>query len=236
MTLEKRLSSGRPTSPAGERRPTRRRIKVMIVDDHPLMRAGIAARLERERDLQICAEADTVRSAMSAAGRIGPDVAIVDLALKGGHGLDLIKQLGARCPSTKILVLSAYDEQLYGERVLRLGALGFLNKQQAQTNLVHAVRCVAAGKRYVSDQLAERLLERAIGGRQGALDVETLSDRELQVFELIGAGVRTRSIAERLGLSVHTIETYRENIRTKLHLGSGSELVQHAVRWTLESR
>jgi DNA-binding NarL/FixJ family response regulator len=208
----------------------------MIVDDHPLMRAGIVARLEHERDMQVCAEADTVASALTAASKSVPDVAIVDLALKDSHGLDLIKELRERRPAVKILVLSAYSEALYGERVLRLGALGFINKQQAQNSLVSAVRCVAEGKRYVSDELAERLLERAIVGRAGASpDVEALSDRELQVFELIGEGVGTRAIAKRLGLSVHTIETYRENIRAKLDLRNGSELVQHAVRWVIEN-
>jgi DNA-binding NarL/FixJ family response regulator len=231
----KRFSSKRSTAPAVDTGPIAQRIKIMIIDDHPLMRCGIVARLEQERDMQVCAEADSVASALAAVAKTAPDVAIVDLALKDSHGLDLIKELRKRRPAVKVLVLSAYSEALYGERVLRLGALGFINKQQAQTSLVNAVRCVAAGKRYVSDQLAQRLVERALGGRGSAsLDVEALSDRELQVFELIGDGVGTRAIAERLDLSVHTIETYRENIRAKLDLRNGSELVQHAVRWVME--
>jgi DNA-binding NarL/FixJ family response regulator len=233
----KRTSSKRTPAVAPSGRSRSRQIKILIVDDHPLMRAGITARLEQERDMRVCAEADNVTAALRSMAATTPDVAIIDLALKDSHGLDLIKRLRSESPATKILVLSAYSEALYGERVLRLGALGFVNKQQAQTNLVAAIRCVAEGKRYVSGPLADRLLDRAIGGhlRRGR-DVEALSDRELQVFELIGAGKSTRAIAERLGLSVHTIETYRENIRSKLNLRNGSELMQHAVRWLMENR
>jgi DNA-binding NarL/FixJ family response regulator len=233
----KRTSSKRTPAAPSAGRSAARQIKILIVDDHPLMRAGIAARLEQERDMRVCGEAESVAAALSAMDKTAPDVAIVDLALKDSHGLDLIKELRSRNPATKILVLSAYSEALYGERVLRLGALGFVNKQQAQTNLVAAIRCVASGRRYVSGPLAERLLDRAIGGQaHRSRDVEALSDRELQVFELIGEGKSTRAIAERLALSVHTIETYRENIRSKLNLRNGSELMQHAVRWVIENR
>jgi DNA-binding NarL/FixJ family response regulator len=212
-------------------------IRILIVDEHPLMRYGLTARIEQEPDMKICGEADSIGAALSWLEQAEADVVIVDLALKGGHGLDLIKQIHARDAAAKILVFSAHSEALYGERVLRLGALGFLHKRQAPTSLVRAIRRVAAGKRYLSEPLAEKLFDQAIGGRsRDSSRVDALSDRELQVFECIGSGKGTRVIAEELGLSIHTIETHRENIRAKLYLKNGCELVQHAVQWRTENR
>ena len=214
-----------------------RAIKILIVDDHPLIRDGLTARIGQQPDMKICGEADSVDAALSGLEQVKPDVVIVDFPLKGGHGLELIKHIQARETKAKVLVLSAHSEGLYGERVLRLGALGFVDMHQPQTSLVGAIRSVAAGKRYISEQLAQRLFEHAISGRSGeSLGVEGLSDRELQVFECIGAGKSTRGIAEELRLSIHTIETYRENIRAKLSLRNGSELVQRAVHWRIENR
>lgn len=210
-------------------------IRILVVDDHPLMRDGLSARIGQERDMKICGEADDVDPALALLGKAKPDVVIVDLSLKHSHGLDLIKQIHGRS-SAKILVLSAYSEGLYGERVLRLGALGFIHKQQAQKHLVEAIRTVAAGKRYISNDLEQRLLELVIDGRGKSSGMTALSDRELQVFELIGSGKSTRAIAQQLGLSIHTIESHRENIRSKLDLKNGSQLVQQAVQWVLESR
>jgi DNA-binding NarL/FixJ family response regulator len=187
--------------------------------------------------MEICGEADSIDAALSGLEQVGPDVVIVDLTLKGGRGLELIKHIRARETKAKVLVLSSQREGVYGERVLRLGALGFVDVRQPKTSLVGAIRAVAAGKRYVSEQLAQRLLEHAISGRGREISgVDGLSDRELQVFECIGAGKSTRGIADELRLSIHTIETYRENIRAKLSLKNGSELVQRAVHWRIENR
>ena len=212
-------------------------IRTLIIDDHPLIREGLAARIRHEPDIELCGAADSVDAALSGLEQAKPDVVIVDLTLKGSRGLELIKRIRARETKAKVLVLSSQREGVYGERVLRLGALGLVDVRQPETSLVGAIRAVAAGKRYISEQLAQRLLEHAISGRGGEISgVDGLSDRELQVFECIGAGKSTRGIAEELRLSIHTIETYRENIRTKLSLKNGTELVQRAVHWRIENR
>ncbi len=230
----KRPSSGTPRRARADEVPGR--IKVLIVDDHPLVRDGLAARIDGEPDMVVCGEAESVRSALAHIEAEPPHVVIVDLGLKRSHGLELIKEIKGRKLGTRVLVLSAYREDLFGRRALRLGAHGYVNKQQAQRSVIGAIRAVAAGKRYISDQLAERLLDDAMGASGRDQPADALSDRELQIFELIGEGESTRAIAERLHLSVHTIETHRERIRGKLGLRNGSELVQHAVQWVLESR
>jgi DNA-binding NarL/FixJ family response regulator len=225
------------TSATARTRSKLRAIRILIIDDHPLIREGLAAGIRQEPDMELCGEADSIDAALSGLEQAKPDVVIVDLTLKGGRGLELIKRIRARETKAKVLALSSNSEALYGERALRLGALGFVDMRQPKTSLVGAIRAVAAGRRYISEQLAQRLLEHAISGRGGEIStVDGLSDRELQVFECIGAGKSTRGIAEELHLSIHTIETYRENIRAKLSLKNGSELIQRAVHWRLENR
>lgn len=187
--------------------------------------------------MEVCGEADSTSTALSRAEETQPDLVIIDLSLKDSHGLTLIRRLRASAPKIRILVVTAHSEVLYGERVIQLGAHGFINKQQAQTNIIAAIRRVASGRRYLSEQLAQRLLDQAVSGTSSRpAGLASLSDRELEVFELIGAGRTTRAIAEQLHLSVHTIETYRENIRAKLSLKNASELVQRAVQWVIENR
>jgi DNA-binding NarL/FixJ family response regulator len=209
---------------------------VLIVDDHPLVRAGLAARISSQADMEVCGEASDVDEALALLDATEPALVIVDLTLKAGHGLTLIKKVSQRAPRTKILVVSAHEESLFAERAMRAGAHGYVNKQEAQERVIAAMRTVLQGERYLSAESIERLVGRAVGARSKPGGIESLSDRELEIFELIGRGKSTRSIAQQLHLSVHTIETHRENIRAKLNLNNGSELVQRAVQWVLEPR
>jgi DNA-binding NarL/FixJ family response regulator len=158
------------------------------------------------------------------------------LTLKSGHGLTLVKRVSQRAPQTKILVFSAHEESLFGERSIHAGAHGYVSKEQGQEEVVAAMRAVLRGERYLSAASIQRLIGQAAGARSSRGGIESLSDRELEVFELIGRGKSTRSIAQKLHLSVHTIESHRENIRAKLNLQDGAELVQRAVQWVLEPR
>lgn len=212
------------------------RAAILIVDDHPLVREGLSARIALQPDMEVCGEAADIDEALALLDATKPALMIVDLTLKRGHGLTLIKQAAHRSPDTKMLVLSARDEWLLAERALRAGAQGYVNKQEAQERVIDAMRTVLQGKRYLSDETAQRLVGQTVGAKSAAGGVDSLSDRELEIFELIGQGASTRAIAEQLQLSIHTIETHRENIRTKLHLSTGPELVRHAVQWALETK
>ena len=207
--------------------------RVLIVDDHPIVRQGLAQVLEQESDLVVCGEADTAEEALDAIAAKKPDVVIVDLLLKDGNGLDLIKTLRSIRPDLPILVLSMHDESLYAERALRAGAQGYIMKEQAADEMLTAVRKVLAGDVYLSQAMVSRILRRLARGRgeEQESPLQRLTDRELEVFRLIGEGLGTRRIAARLGVSVKTIESYRANIKEKLQLASGSELVRHAVQW-----
>ena len=215
---------------------TMARTKVLIVDDHPLVRQGLAARIAGEPDMEVCGEASGVDEALALLDATEPALVIVDLTLKAGHGLNLVKKVSQRAPHTKILVLSAHEEALFGERSIRAGAHGYVNKQEAQEKIVAAMRALLRGEPYLSAETIQRLIGRTAGARSRDGGIESLSDRELEVFELIGRGKSTRSIAQKLHLSVHTIESHRENIRAKLSLENGAELVQRAVQWVLEPR
>jgi DNA-binding NarL/FixJ family response regulator len=208
---------------------------ILIVDDHPLVREGLTARIGRESDLEVCFEAGDVDEALKLLETETPDLMIVDISLKRGYGLNLIKQVRNSKPEIKTLVLSAHEETLFAERALRAGAGGYINKQQAQDNIIIAIRTVLSGERYLSDSLTNSLVDQAIDGKPRPKSIENLSDRELEIFGLIGRGHNTRAIAAQLNLSIHTIETHRENMRAKLNLRNGSELMQRAVQWVLES-
>jgi DNA-binding NarL/FixJ family response regulator len=213
------------------------RARVLIVDDHPLVREGLSARISSQPDMEVCGEASDVDEALALLDATKPALVIIDLTLKTGHGLTLIKKVNARAPRTKILVVSAREESLFAERSMRAGAHGYVNKQEAQEKVIIAMRMVLRGERYLSSELTQRLVGRAVGARSKPVGIEeSLSDRELEIFELIGRGNSTRSIAQQLQLSIHTIESHREHIRAKLNLSNGSELVQRAVQWVLEAR
>jgi DNA-binding NarL/FixJ family response regulator len=216
---------------------TKKSTKIMIVDDHPLMRAGLRITIEEESDFTVCGEAEGLSQAMRLFHKTNPDVVVTDLSLENGSGIELIKELLCQDQELKVLVCSMHEETLFAERVLRAGAKGYLNKEQATENLIVAIRRVASGRVYLSEKMTDRMLTMQVGaGREPPRSaVETLSDRELEVFERIGHGVTTRQIAEKLHLSPKTIETYRENIKHKLNLANATELTQHAVQWVLES-
>jgi DNA-binding NarL/FixJ family response regulator len=211
------------------------RVSIAIVDDHPLVREGLAARIAAQPDMEVCGEADGIESALELILAKRPALVIVDIALRDGHGIDLIKRIVAAGVGTRMLVVSAYDESLFAERALRAGALGYINKQELQGKVVEALRTVLRGERYLSSAMAQRLIAQAIGSRAAQGGTEALTDRELQIFQLVGRGKSTREIAQELNVSVHTIDSHREHIRAKLDLRSGTELIQRAVQWHIEN-
>jgi len=212
-----------------------KKINVLIVDDHPIVRRGLVELLNQEPDLKVCAEAEDARQALTAVKQHTPDLAVVDLTLKDIGGLELIKQLKHTHPELPVLVLSMHDETLYAERALRAGARGYSMKQEGPDKLAGAIRTVLRGEVFVSERMSSRLLGKLVGGRADVADspLQRLSDRELEVFELLGRGLGTRQIAERLCVSVKTIESHREHIKDKLNLTNATELVQHATQWVM---
>jgi DNA-binding NarL/FixJ family response regulator len=216
----------------------KKRARVLIVDDHPAVREALAIRIGGQRDLEVCGEAADMREALLLLADTQPDVAVVDISLKSGNGLDLIKRIRDRNDRVHVLVWSMHSEALYAARALRAGALGYVNKDQATDKIVEAIRRVREGKVYLSDTMAERMLHRAVGREQEKVmpsPLDALTDRELEVFRLIGQGMKTAAIAERLHLSVKTIETYRDRIRQKLDLSDGTKLAHYATQWVLEN-
>lgn len=211
----------------------RRRTLILVVDDHPIVRLGIRQMLAAERDLEVCGEADSVDAAKQALANVPPDLVIIDLSLAEGTGLELIREIRKSVPTLPMLVLSMHDEALFAERVLRAGARGYITKRQAITGLVAAIRQVLAGRIYVSEGMAQSVLER-LGHDSAAPDnpLANLTDRELEVFDMIGRGLSTNAIAEQMGISIKTIETYRSNIKTKLNLKDATELIRFAATWT----
>lgn len=212
---------------------------ILIVDDHPVLRRGLISMVEFETDLAVCGEATTCRAALEAIRQSKPDLVIVDLALEGSDdGLDLVKDMKKRHPQIPALVLSMHDEAVYAERSLRAGARGYITKQQHDETLLVAIRRLLAGEIYMSDKLGERLAAKFVAGRTLETDspLTVLSDRELQVFRLIGQGRGTRQIAEALYLSIKTIESHREHIKQKLTLESSAELAQRATQWVETGR
>lgn len=207
--------------------------RILLVDDHPVVRDGLADAINRTGDLTVCGVADDRHEALRQAEATHPDLAVVDLLLKNSNGLELIKDLHTRWPRLPILVVSMQDEQVYAERALRAGARGYITKQQATRNIVAAIRRVLGGEIYLSEKLAATVLARMVAKPEAVCDsiTESLTDRELQVFELTGTGMSTRDIAERLHVDIKTVETYRARLKEKLKLKDGSELLQLAIRW-----
>jgi DNA-binding NarL/FixJ family response regulator len=209
--------------------------RIFVVDDHPMIREGLAAQLSNEPDLELCGEAEDVVEAVTRIFASDPDLVIVDISLKGGNGIDLVKRLKAKDPSLIILVWSMYPENLYAERALRAGARGYVNKGKSASQIMDAVRTVLDGRTYLSPDMSEKLLGRLIGhpGEEAVSWIEKLTDRELEAFELLGQGLTTQQIATRMHVSHKTVETYRARIKEKLGLTNAVELVQHAVQWTM---
>lgn len=221
-----------------KRKQAKERAKILIVDDHPAVREALALRIGRQANLEVCGEAAEINEAMKFITKSPPDLAIIDISLKNGNGLDLIKRIKDRFNSVRMLVWSMHSESLYAERALRAGALGYINKDQATDKIIDAIQHVLDGKVFVSETMAQKVLQRAIGGKQkesSQLPLEVLADRELEVFQFIGKGMKTADIAKQLHLSVKTVETYRDRIRLKLGLSHGTELVRYATQWDLEN-
>ena len=208
--------------------------RILIVDDHPLVRTGFAQLISDCPDLEVCAEAADMAEALKQIDACNPDLAIIDLSLAGGSGLDLIEHIKSRGRETLMLVASMHDETLYAERVLAAGARGYINKQEAQESIIQDIRQVLSGKVYMSQHMTERLLSSMVDASGEKRDIDSLSNRELQVFELIGQGVTTSQMASQLNLSVKTIETHQAHIKKKLGLGSAHELNQRAIRWMMD--
>jgi DNA-binding NarL/FixJ family response regulator len=211
--------------------------RILLVDDHPIMRHGLAQLICMEPGLEICGEAGSAADGLVAVGSLKPDLAVVDLTLPDKNGLELIKDIQAMYPSTQTIVLSMHDESLYAERALRAGARGYLMKETAAENLISAIQRVLSGAIYVSDAMASRMLEQVTGqrGKSGSTGVDQLTDRELEVLEMIGKGTPTKLIADKLKISTRTVEAHRSHIKEKLGITDGPALVRYAVQW-VESR
>lgn len=211
--------------------------RILIVEDHPIVREGYMMLISRQPDMEVCAEAADVNEALDAVREHQPDLAVVDITLKKSSGVDLCKRLQEVRPSLRILVVSAHDESLYADRVLRAGARGYIRKDAAIAELIDGIRTVLQGRLCLSDSMTQRILAHSMspGDHVAISALDSLSDRELQVFQHIGRGLSTQQIATHLHLSVSTIESYREHLKRKMNLRSGTELVRHAVHWVLEN-
>ena len=211
---------------------------VFVVDDHPLLRQGLALLINQQQDLEVCGEAEEAHAAMQAIAKKRPNILIVDISLNGPDGLDLLKNIRASYPDLPVLILSMHDEAIYAERALRARANGYIMKQEATEKVLVAVRRILNGEVYLSDRMANKMLRQYLGGAPTAIQsrISALSDRELEVFCLIGEGRGTREIAEELHLSIKTVETYQAHIKEKLSLHSGRELIQHAIQWKIDEK
>ncbi len=207
--------------------------KVLLVDDHPLLRQGIAQLINQEKDLVVCGEAEDGNKAMQAIASTHPDIVISDISLKSASGIELLKDIKIHYPKLPVLMLSMHDESVYAQRALRAGAAGYITKQEATEKVLVALRRVLSGQVYLSDALGTKMLNQMVGGRGqiNSSPMEALSDRELEVFCLIGEGNGTRQIADKLHLSVKTIESHRAHIKEKLSLTTANELVHQAIQW-----
>jgi DNA-binding NarL/FixJ family response regulator len=233
MVNNMRMAESKSHSAARPKKKT-----VFVVDDHPLLRQGLALMINREPDLTVCGEAEEAQTAMKAIAAKKPDILIADISLNGPDGLDLLKTVRSSYPDLPVLVLSMHDESIYAERALRARANGYIMKQEATEKVLIAVRRILSGDIYLSDRMANKLLHQYITGSAVNLKsrLSTLSDRELEVFRLIGEARTTRQIAEKLHLSIKTVETYQAHIKDKLSLRSGRELVQHAIQSTINEK
>ncbi len=207
--------------------------RIVLVDDHPIVRQGIIMLVEPEDDLDVVGEAESAHEALEVIEETRPDIAVVDLTLKDSSGLELIKDIGVRFPKLPALVLSMRDEGFYAERCLRAGARGYVTKEEGPQKVIEGVRKVLAGQIFISDRMATKVMAKIVrgSGEGDQSPIESLSDRELEVFELIGNGHATREIASRLHISTKTVDSHREHIKEKLQLDSATDLLKHAIQW-----
>jgi DNA-binding NarL/FixJ family response regulator len=211
--------------------------RVVLIDDHPMVRERLSQLLRTQTDLETCGEAESLVSALQLIERQQPDVAIVDISLKNSSGLDLIKELSNRFPHVRVLVLSMYEENLYAERALRAGARGYITKQEATEKIIHAIHTILKGQIYLNVRMSDCLLQKFVDGKTARIDelISRLTDRELEVFNLIAQGHNNRTIASQMGIDHRTVETYRARIKEKLALNNSRELLQYAFEWRLKS-
>jgi DNA-binding NarL/FixJ family response regulator len=231
--------SARPGKPGERATSERGRTPILVVDDHPLIRQGLRELIKQEPDIEVCGEAASVAEALQRLKEVKPALVIIDLSLGHGHGLELIKQIRARYPAVRMLVLTMHDAALYAERAMQAGASGFVNKQEPAQKVLDAIRRVLAGGVYLSDRFADRILGRLVGGRSAAehlaqSPLERLSDREVEVLALLGRGMTVKEIAAHLHLSTKTIDAHRDHLKKKLGLKSSSELLRYAVTVAME--
>jgi DNA-binding NarL/FixJ family response regulator len=213
--------------------PARRR--VLIVDDHPIFRAGLTGLVNLEAELTVCGEAHDAAQAMQALEKLKPDVVLLDMSLPGKSGLELLKDIRVLAPQTPVLIISMHDETLFAERVIRAGGRGYIMKQEGPEKIVQAIRRVLSGGISVSERISSQILDAMSGGQGGpATSVSTLTDREFEVYRLLGQGKEPHEIARTLHLSIKTVDTHRMHIRQKLGLRNATELIHHATRWTAE--
>jgi DNA-binding NarL/FixJ family response regulator len=212
-----------------------KKCRVLLVDDHPIVRQGLALLIDREADLSVCGEAEGALSAFHAIETLRPDIVVLDISLSGPDGLDVLKEIRMKSGSLPVLILSMHDESIYAERAMRAGANGYIMKQEATEKVLVAIRRILQGEVYLSDRLTSTMLQQFVRGTAPVKSspLLALTDRELEVFRLIGEGHGTRQIADELHLSVKTIESYQAHIKEKLALRNARELVQHAIEWTV---
>src|ERR1700752_759395 len=212
-----------------------KKYRVLLVDDHPIVRHGLAFLIDREADLSVCGEAEGGHSAFHAISTLRPDIVILDISLSGPDGLDVLKEIRSKTTNLPVLILSMHDESIYAERAMRSGANGYIMKQEATEKVLIAIRRILQGDVYLSDRLTNAMLQQFVHGTSApkTSPLGNLTDRELEVFRLIGEGHGTRQIADELHLSVKTVETYQAHIKEKLGLRNARELVQHAIEWTV---
>jgi DNA-binding NarL/FixJ family response regulator len=212
-----------------------KKYRVLLVDDHPIVRQGLALLIDREADLSVCGEAEGAHSAFHAIETLRPDIVLLDISLSGPDGLEVLKEIRMKSGSLPVLILSMHDESIYAERAMRAGANGYIMKQEATEKVLIAIRRILQGDVYLSDRLTTTMLQQYVrgGAHTKSSPLLNLTDRELEVFRLIGEGHGTRQIADELHLSVKTIESYQAHIKEKLALRNARELVQHAIEWTV---
>jgi len=222
-----------PTLPVSTATPVAAKRRIFLVDDHPITRQGVAVLINQEPDLEVCGEADSAPKAFDLLQKANADLAVVDISLKTTSGIELTKNLKVLLPDLPILIMSMHDESLYAERALRAGAKGYVMKQEASDSILSAIRRILGGELYLSEKMKEKMLHRLVHNRKDEVvfSIDTLSDREMEVFQLIGNGFSTRQIATKLNLSVKTIDSYREHLKLKLHIEKGADLVRHAIQW-----
>ncbi|HEX2101405.1 MAG TPA: response regulator transcription factor [Candidatus Synoicihabitans sp.] len=227
------MKNNETPSASSEKKAKEGATRILLVDDHPVTRQGVAVLINQESDLCVCGEASSAPGAIELVQKEKPDLAIVDITLKTTSGIELLKNMRALAPQMPVLVMSMHDETLYAERALRAGAMGYIMKHEASDKVLLAIRRVLSGELFLSDKMKEKMLHRLVHNRKEEIvfTMDTLSDREMEVFQLIGNGYSTRQIAAQLNLSVKTIDSYREHLKVKLGLKAGADLVRRAIQW-----